>query len=332
MRAKAKFISVRDTTISFMEFVRNFSTECKAFQYLEKIRWGETGVVCPFCGEKITYPCNRKGGRGYHECSACHKVFTVRTGTIFARSHVPLTKWLYAFYKVICARKGISSIQLAVEIGVTQKTAWFMLQRIRESCSSSSIDLGKLRETVEVDGAYFGGIEKCKHKSKKQNMGRGCIGKLCVLGMKQRNGKVKAVVIRDTDKATVHGILDNHIEKDSAVMTDQAKVYEDIDFGQHGIVDHSMSEFVKGDFSTNEIESVWAIMKRGWKGIYHHMSPKHMQSYYVNEYCFRLNDGRCDRMITDRVKSLCGFVLGASHMTYKQLISREGDNLLKRAA
>ena len=182
-----------------------------------------------------------------------------------------------------------------------------------------------------VDGAYFGGIEKCKHKNKKQNMGRGCIGKLCVLGMKQRKGKVNAVVIHDTDKETVHGILDNHIEKDSAVMTDQAKVYEGIDFGQHGIVDHSMSEYVRGTFSTNEIESVWAIMKRGWKGVYHHMSPKHMQ-LYVNEYCFRLNDGRCDRMITDRVKSLCGFALGTSHMTYKQLISREGDNLLKRAA
>lgn len=313
-----------------MEFVKSFSTEYKAFCYLEKIRWSE-GIVCPYCGEKITYPCNRKNQRGYHECAACHKVFTVRTGTIFERSHVPLTKWLYACYKVICARKGISSVQLAVEIAVTQKTAWFMLQRIRESYSSNSIDLGKLREIVEVDGAYFGGIEKCKHKNKKLDMGRGCLGKLCVLGMKQRKGKVKAVVIHETDKETVHGILDNHIEKESTVMTDQAKVYEDIEFEKHGIVDHSLSEYVKGEFSTNEIESVWAIMKRGWKGIYHHMSPKHLQ-LYVNEYCFRLNDGRCDRMITDRVKSLCGFVIGSSHMTYKQLISRSGDNLLKRAA
>lgn len=289
------------------------------------------GLSVRFCGAKITYPCNRKGERGYHECSACHKVFTVSTGTVFERSHVPLTKWLYACYKVICARKGISSIQLAVEIGVTQKTAWFMLQRIRESYSPNSIDLEKLRETVEVDGAYFGGTEKCKRKSKKRNMGRGCVGKLCVLGMKQRKGKAKAVVIHGTDKETVHGILDNHIEKDSAVMTDQAKVYEEIDFGQHGIVDHSASEYVRGVFSTNRIESVWAVMKRGWKGVYHHMSPKHMR-LYANEYCFRLNDGRCDRMITDRVKSLCGFALGASHMTYKQLISRDGDNLLKRTA
>jgi len=147
--------------------------------------------------------------------------------------------------------------------------------------------------------------------------------------MKQRKGKVKAVVVHDTDKATVHGILDSHIEKDSTVMTDEAKVYEDIKFGTHGIVTHSQSEYVKGDFSTNEIESVWAILKRGWKGIYHHMSPKHLQ-LYVNEYCFRLNDGRCEKHLDERIKSLCGFAFGSTHMTYKQLVSREGSNLLMR--
>jgi len=149
MKTKSKFLSVKDTTISFLDFVKKFSTEYKAFMYLEKVRWSD-GIVCPFCGEKITYNCNRKGERGYHECSKCHKVFTVRTGTIFERSHVPLTKWLYACYKVIAARKGISSVQLAVEIGVTQKTAWFMLQRIRESYSANSINLGNLRFKSEV--------------------------------------------------------------------------------------------------------------------------------------------------------------------------------------
>ena len=331
MKPKAKFLSVKDTTISFLEFIKKFSTEYKAFVYLEKLRWGETGIICPFCGEKITYSCNRKGERGYHECSKCHKVFTVRTGTIFERSHVPLTKWLYACYKVFTARKGISSVQLAVEIGVTQKTAWFMLQRIRYSYSANSINLGKLREIVEVDGAYFGGSEKCKHKNKKRNIGRGCIGKLCVLGMKQRKGNVKAVVIHETDKATIHGVMDSHIEKDSTVMTDEAKVYEGIKFGVHGIVTHSQSEYVKGEFSTNEIESVWAILKRGWKGIYHHMSPKHLQ-LYVNEYCFRLNDGCCEKHLDERIKSLCGFAIGSSHMTYEELVSKSGLNLLMRAA
>ena len=330
MKTKSKFLSVKETTISFLEFVKKFSTEYKALVYLEKLRW-ENGVVCPFCGEEKTYSCNRKNERGYHECSKCRKVFTVRTGTIFERSHIPLTKWLYACYKVITARKGISSVQLAVEMGITQKTAWFMLQRIRGAYSANAINLGVLREIVEVDGAYFGGSEKCKHKSKKLRMGRGCVGKLCVLGMKQRKGKVKAVVIHKTDKESVHKVLKEHIEQDSTVMTDEASVYDNIGFKDHGVVTHSLSEYIKGAYSTNEIESVWAILKRGWKGIYHHMSPKHLQ-LYVNEFCFRLNDGRCDRHIDDRINSLCGFAFGASHMTYKALLSREGSNLLMRAA
>ena len=244
MKTKAKFLSVKETTISFVEFVRKFSTEHKALVYLEKLRW-KTGAICPHCGEKKTYKCNRKHEHGYHECSKCHKVFTVRTGTIFERSHIPLTKWLYACYKVITARKGISSVQLAVEIGVTQKSAWFMLQRIRQSYSGNALNLEKLQEIVEVDGAYFGGSEKCKHASKKLNMGRGCIGKLCVLGMKQRKGKVKAVVIHKTDKDSVHKVLKEHIEQEATVMTDEACVYENIDFKEHGVVTHSLSEYVK---------------------------------------------------------------------------------------
>jgi transposase-like protein len=330
MKTKSKFLSVKDTTISFLDFVKKFSTEHKALVYLENLRW-ENGIVCPFCGEKKVYKCNRKNEHGYYECSKCHKVFTVRTGTIFERSHIPLTKWLYACYKIITARKGISSVQLAVEIGVTQKTAWFMLQRIRESYSSNSFNLGKLQEIVEVDGAYFGGSEKCKHKSKKLNMGRGCIGKLCVLGMKQRKGKVKAVVIQKTDKDSVHKVLKEHIDSDATVMTDEASVYDNIGFKNHGVVTHSLLEFVKGEYSTNEIESVWAILKRGWKGVYHHMSPKHLQ-LYVNEFCFRLNDGKCGRHIDERIKSLCGFAFTASHMTYKQLLAKEGSNLLMKVA
>ena len=330
MAKEKKYLSIKDTTISFLDFVKMFSTEHKAREYLMKIRWGNK-IFCPYCGHEIVYSCNRKKEHGFYECGKCNKVFSVRTGTIFERSHIPLTKWLYACYKVITARKGISSVQLGVEIGVTQKTSWFMLQRIRNSCSG--FDLQKLREIVEVDGAYFGGSEKCKHKSKKQNLGRGAVGKICVLGMKQRgkHGKVKAVVIKATDHSVVYPTMENHIEKDAHIMTDEAKVYERIPFEKHSIVKHHDLEFVKDNAYTNEIEFVWAIMKRGWKGVYHHFSPKHLQ-LYVNEYCFRMNEGRCDLKLEDRIKSICGFGIKGKHMTFKELLSREGDNGLKRAA
>ena len=330
MKAKQKFISVKDTTIPYVEFVKRFSTERKAFVYLERIRWRD-GVVCPFCGETITYPCNRKGERGYHECSRCRKVFTVRTGTIFERSHVPLTKWLYACYKVITSRKGISSIQLALDIGVTQKTSWFMLQRLRMACVQT-MDVDKmLRNVVEADAAYFGGKEKNKHESKKLKKGRGAVGKVAILGAKERGGRVGAKVILDTGKDTVHGTLKGMVDGNATLMTDEHSSYEGVPFVNHKIVRHAVKEFVNGMASTNEIESVWSILKRGWVGIYHHFSQKHIQ-LYVNEFCFRLNEGKCDVKLEERISSLCGFGLRGRHMTYGDLLAREGDNGLMRAA
>lgn len=334
MKANVKvdkpFRSIKDTTISFLEFIRKFSTECDAIVYLEGLRW-KSGIVCPLCGGKKTYGCNRRNGLGYHECSRCHGVFTVRTGTVFERSHVPLTKWLYACYLVITARKGISSIQLAVEIGVTQKTAWFMLHRIRQSCAQT-IDVGRLLSgIVEADAAYFGGKESGRHESKKKRLGWGVAGKIAVLGARERGGRTFAKVLVKTDKKTVHFNLSRLIDNAAILMTDEHRSYENAPFAGHMVVRHGDSEFVRGKAYTNGIESVWSVLKRGWVGVYHHFSEKHLQ-LYVNEFCFRLNEGVCRNRLEERIADMCRFSLGAGHMTYGKLLSRKGDNGLMRSA
>lgn len=148
------------------------------------------GPRCPICRgwERITA---RK--RGFYRCNACKVDFTVRTGTIFERSHVPLHKWIYAMYLVVTARKGISSMQLAKEIGVTQKTAWFILGRLREACKDSEME--KLRGLIELDETFVGGLEANKHEPKKRRQGRGPVGKTAVLGMRERGGRTRGLVI-----------------------------------------------------------------------------------------------------------------------------------------
>jgi len=304
---------VSRSTISTFQLFQMIPDAETARVYLESRLW-PNGPRCPVCasGERITV---RKGG--YYRCAACREDFTVRTGTIFERSHVPLHKWVYAMYLLVTARKGISSMQLAKEIGVTQKTAWFMLHRLREACGTK---LQKLAGIIEIDETYVGGIEANKHERKKLRAGRGTVGKTAVIGMRERGGKTIGKVVTATDQETVHRVIHENVEVRSTLHTDEFAAYRGLGglFFDHETVNHGAAEFVRDDVTTNSIESVFAVLKRGLIGVYHHASPKHL-SRYVDEFSFRLNEGDVKRHTLDRLDS---FVVGAAgkRLTYKALV------------
>jgi transposase-like protein len=300
------------STIATFELFAMIPDQETARVYLEKRLWPD-GVKCPVCGlgERITA---RKGG--FYRCNQCKEDFTVRTGTIFERSHVPLHKWVYAMYLLVTARKGISSMQLAKEIGITQKSAWFVLHRLREACGP---DLTKLQGIVEIDETYVGGLEKNRHEKDKKGLGRGGVGKTAVLGMRERGGRTKARVIPNASANVLHGAVHASVEVGATLHTDEHGGYIGLGglFFDHATINHGAGEYVRDGVTTNSIESVWAVLKRGLHGVYHHASPKHL-GRYVDEFAFRLNEGDVKRHTLARLDSFIAGTAG-KRLTYEAL-------------
>jgi transposase-like protein len=221
-------------------------------------------------------------------------------------------------YLVVTARKGISSMQLAKEIGITQKSAWFMLQRLREACGTTRSG-GKLSGLVEIDECFVGGKEANKHESKKLKMGRGTVGKAVVLGIRERNGRTLAMTVVNTDKGTLQGAVLQNVETASVILTDEHSAYVGLGdvFLAHETVNHGAGEYQRGFASTNGIESVWALLKRSIYGTWHQVSIKHLDRY-VSEVSFRLNAGAVKQHTLDRLDSFVDAVDG-KRLTYARL-------------
>ena len=274
--------------ISLIEVVKMFDTEEKAEQWFIEQRWPD-GIVCPHCESDNIATIKSRKPQPYR-CRTCRKHFSVKTGTLLHSSNIPLSKWAIAFYLYSTNLKGVSSMKLHRDLGIGQKAAWHMGQRIREMWDNQA---EKFAGPVEVDETYIGGKETNKHADKKLNAGRGTVGKSIVAGAKDRDsGQVSAQVVVDTKKDTLHGFVHDKADASATVYTDDHKSYLGIPF-DHESVSHKVSEYVRDQAHVNGLESFWAGLKRGYHGTYHHMSPKHL-GRYINEFAGRHNDRPSD--------------------------------------
>ncbi len=308
--------------LSLKQIIRKFPTDNAAEEWFIKQRW-PSGICCPECGslnvqtdckhKTMPYRCREKG---------CAKKFSTKTDTAMEGAKIGYQDWIIAMFLVSTSLKGVASMKLHRDLGVTQKTAWFLSMRIRTALSQGG---ALFSGPVEVDETYIGGKRSNMSNLKRKelaNTGRGAVGKTAVVGVKDRATKqVAAKVVNSTNAETLQGFVKDHTAPGATVYTDDATAYNALPFN-HVVIKHSLSEYVSGDVHTNGIESLWSMLKRAHKGTFHKLSPKHLDRY-VQEFAGRHNMREQDTI--DQMKSIRHGMEG-KRLRYRQLIADNGLN------
>ena len=308
--------------ITLLQILEMFPDKKAATRWFEAVYW-PAERCCGHCGSLRTREASH--AKMPYWCTDCRSYFSVKTGTALASSKIPLRKWAIAIYLEQTSLKGVSSMKLHRDIGVSQPTAWFMLHRIREAWNSPGPDT-PLNGPVEADEAFIGGRRRNMSKSKRKVLeGRGAIGKTAVVGLKDREtNQVRAQVVENTDKQTLQGFVHENVDTDAVVYTDEALAYDGV-ARWHETVRHSVAEYVRGQAHTNGIESFWAVLKRAHQGTFHKLSPKHLNRY-VREFAGKHNLRHLDTR--DQMVQVAAALVG-KRLLHRDLIA---DNGLSSAA